>query len=332
MTLSRRSMLRQGLGWSAAVAAGVAVPEAVTQAAHAKPPVGAGQFRFAVIADTHIIDEFYVPGSENGAEDNDSILRTRERLIAARDVINRVHPADGRAVEQVFLVGDCFHNYSANDLDFYYKHRTRLDHAREILDGFAMPVHVGFGNHDYDERAGTPITRAMSHQLFRDKLRTPEPYYAVEYKGVRFLHLNNFLGRTWDPDQPPRGRAIGSLGETQLLWAEAQFAVRRPTVVLVHYPLWFVQPTEVADFGLHSLLRKYQDSIRIVIAGHYHRWIDFAHTYGPQHTVMAATRYDPHAFMLFDADARTGEVRWVDADRPQWSTHFAKPYGAGRAT
>ncbi len=34
----------------------------------------ASRFHFAVVADPHIIDEFYVKGSENGVEDNESIL------------------------------------------------------------------------------------------------------------------------------------------------------------------------------------------------------------------------------------------------------------------
>jgi len=35
-----------------------------------------GKFYFALIADTHIIDNFYVKGSENGVEDNESFLGT----------------------------------------------------------------------------------------------------------------------------------------------------------------------------------------------------------------------------------------------------------------
>ena len=99
----------------------------------------------------------------------------------------------------------------------------------------------------------------------------------------------------------------------QLQWAEAQLAARRPTVVFVHYPLWIVMPTEVRDFGLHPLLRRYKDSILVVLSGHWHKWVDFAQTFGPQHTVSAATRYDPHAFMLFEADGQAGTVRWLDS-------------------
>src|ERR1700743_701008 len=65
------------------------------------------KFYFALVADTHIIDDYYVKGSENGVEDNESILVTTPRFASARDLINSLHPA----IEQVFLIGDYFHNY-----------------------------------------------------------------------------------------------------------------------------------------------------------------------------------------------------------------------------
>src|ERR1700679_1116784 len=67
------------------------------------------KFYFALVADSHIIDDFYVKGSENGVEDNESILVTTPRLTSARDLINSLHPA----IEQVFLIGDYFHNYTS---------------------------------------------------------------------------------------------------------------------------------------------------------------------------------------------------------------------------
>ena len=118
---------------------------------------GGRYFYFALLADTHIIDNFYVKGSENGVEDNESILVTTPRLTAARDLINSLNPA----IEQVFVLGDYFHNYPSTDYDFYFKNTTRLDNAKAITDGFHMPVHIGFGNHDYDVRH---VSREMSHQ------------------------------------------------------------------------------------------------------------------------------------------------------------------------
>ncbi len=93
------------------------------------------KFYIALVADSHIIDDFYVKGSENGAEDNASILLTTARLTAARDLINILNPA----IEHVFLIGDYFHNYPSTDYDFYFKNVTRLDHAKTITDAFKMP-------------------------------------------------------------------------------------------------------------------------------------------------------------------------------------------------
>lgn len=284
-------------------------------------PASSNRFHFAVMADTHIIDEFYKAGSENGAEDNDSILRTAERLASARKLINSLHPK----IEQVFVAGDCVHNYPSADYDFYFQHRTRLDIAKDMFGEFQMPVHLGFGNHDYDVPR---ISREMSHRLFAEKLQT-KPYSVVDYKGFRFIHLNNFMGSTWDKDSPDFNKGVGSLGEEQLQWLEGLLHERKPTVIFTHYPLWLINSTEVRDFGLQQLLLKYRDTIQLVISGHWHKWVDFAHTFGPQHYVSASTRYDANAYMLFEADNRRQTLRWMNADLVEWATHFSKPYGTG---
>ena len=149
-----------------------------------------GKFYIALVADSHIIDDFYVKGSENGVEDNESILLTTPRLTAARNLINSLNPA----IEQAFLLGDYFHNYPSTDYDFYFHNTTRLDNAKAITDGFNMPMHLGFGNHDYDVHR---VPREMSHRLFAAKFNT-QPYSVLDYKGWKFIHLNNFLGSTQD--------------------------------------------------------------------------------------------------------------------------------------
>ena len=278
------------------------------------------KFYFALIADTHIIDNFYVKGSENGVEDNESILLTTPRLTSARDLINSLSPA----IEQVFLIGDYFHNYPSTDYDFYFKNTTRLDNAKAITDGFHMPVHLGFGNHDYDVHH---VPREMSNRLFKAKFNA-EPYSVLDYKGWKFVHLNNFLGSTQDRTASDFNPNIGSLGEEQLHWFEAQMQQGKPTFVFVHYPLMQVAATEFGDYGLHPLLRKYKDNIQLVVTGHVHKWIDFAHTYGPQHYIMAATRYDPNAYMLMEVDTKRMTWRFMNADLVQWSTHYSGAYHA----
>jgi hypothetical protein len=282
---------------------------------------GSRYFYFALVADSHIIDKFYVKGSENGVEDNESILVTTPRLTAARDLINSLHPA----IEQVFLIGDYFHNYPFTDYDFYFKNETRLDNAKAITDGFHMPVHLGFGNHDYDVHR---VPREMSHRLFKAKFNA-EPYSVLDYKGYKFIHLNNFLGSTQDRSASDFNPSIGSLGEEQLHWFEAQLQQHKPTFVFIHYPLMMTVPAEFSDYGLQPLLRKYKDNILLVVSGHVHKWIDFAHTYGPQHYIMAATRYDPNAYMLMEVDTKLATWRFINANLVEWSTHYSQPYRAG---
>src|SRR5262249_20061337 len=77
-------------------------------------------FYFAIIADTHIIDEFY-RGPEGNPLDTETIFKTKERLTSARDLINSVTPK----MEKVFLVGDYFHNYPSDKWDFYFQNKTR---------------------------------------------------------------------------------------------------------------------------------------------------------------------------------------------------------------
>src|SRR5579871_6490989 len=85
------------------------------------------RFRFAVIADTHIIDEYY-RGPESNPEDTESILKTTERLKQTREHINSLRPA----MDLTFLVGDYFHNYPSPDIDFYFQNKTRVDACKEL--------------------------------------------------------------------------------------------------------------------------------------------------------------------------------------------------------
>lgn len=274
-------------------------------------------FRFAIIADSHIVDPFY-KGPEATPEDTESILRSSERLIAARDFLNTLR----LAAEQIFLVGDYFHNYPSPDVDFYFQNETRLDLAKKITDGFHAPVHAGFGNHDYDVPR---ISRETSHELFRRKFNL-QPYYSVEHKGIKFVHLNNFLGATWTPGNAAFKKETGSLGEVQLNWFEAELRQHKPTFVFVHYPMYIVQPREVADLGLHPLVKKYRDTIQLVVSGHWHRWFDFGRSYGPPHLVMAATRYDPNAYLIVDVDTRGMKHRLMNLDLVDWNTHYSAPF------
>lgn len=302
--LSRRQFLQYG-------AAGLALPSFL----HAQTDQHV--FRVGVIADTHIIDSFY-RGPESNQEDTESMFKTSERLTSARDVLNGLKPA----LERVFVVGDYFHDYPSTDLDFYFANTTRIDHAKALTDGFRMPVHVGFGNHDY---AVPHVSRDASHELFRRKLGV-EPYYAIDHRGWKFVHVNNFLGDTWTVGHQKYQKPVGSLGERQLNWLDAQLAERKPTFVFVHYPLRAIAPTEYLDLGLHTLLKKHTETVQRVISGHLHRWVDAAAAYGPPHLVIASTRYDADAYLILEIDTKAVYHRALNLDLVEWETHFSRPY------
>ena len=270
-----------------------------------------------MIADSHIIDPFY-KGPESNAEDTESVFHSAERLTAARDFLNALRPAP----DMIFLVGDYFHDYPSPDLDFYFQNKTRLDLAKEITDGFRVPVHIGFGNHDY---AVPRVPRETSHELFRRKFNV-QPYYSVDHKDWKFVHLNNFLGATWKAGDPKYRKDVGSLGEEQLNWFESELRQHKPTFVFIHFPLQIVEPLERADYGLHPLMKKYKDTIQLVVSGHWHKWFEFGRSFGPQHLVMAATRYDPNAYLLVDVDTQSATHRLLNLDLVDWNTHFSKPY------
>lgn len=274
-------------------------------------------FRFAVIADTHIIDDFY-KGPEGNPLDTETIFQTSKRLETARKAINGLNPP----IEKVFVVGDYFHDYPSADYDFYFQNKTRIDNAKALTDGFKMPVHVGFGNHDY---MVPQVSREMSHRLFKQKLGV-DPYYSVTHRNCKFIHLNNFQGETWNKDAKNYNKSTGSLGETQLNWFEAELKERKPTFVFIHYPLYSVQATEVRDYGMLPLLKKHKDTIQLIVSGHWHRWFDFARTFGAQHYVMGSTRYDEDAYMIVEVNTKRATNKILNLNLVDWATHYSQPF------
>jgi hypothetical protein len=314
MRITRSEFLRMGAAAGAALAF-----RPFSLAGQGLQAAPADTFYFALVADSHIIDDLY-KGPESTPEDTESMFKTTERLVAARDVINALRPK----MEQVFLVGDYFHNYPSPDVDFYFQNETRLDRAKAITDKFDVPVHVGFGNHDYSIPR---IPREMSHELFRRKFGL-QPYYSIDHRGWKFVHLNNFLGNTMVKGHADFNTSVGSLGEEQLNWFEAELGEHKPTFVFIHFPLYIDKPVEVKDYGLYPLLKKHRDTIQRVVSGHWHRWFDFGRSYGPQHLVMAATRYDPNAYLIVEANTRTVSHELLNIDLVDWNTHFSAPYKA----
>jgi len=281
-------------------------------------------FVFAVLADTHVIDDLYVPGSENGALDNETILTTRENLAAVRDAINGVWPA----IELVLVAGDVFHNYprEQEDWSWYQEQHTRIDIAQELLAGFAMPVYPVPGNHDY---AVPEISREFSHRLFQDKLGIA-PYYAVEYRGFLFLACNSQLGETWNPESARYNTSLGSFGHEQLRWVEAQLDRGLPTVLFWHHPYMSFASEEEGGRDMLQLLKTH-DNVVQSFAGHAHHWFDYRPLFGLPHLMLGSTRYDRNAMLIVEADPRDGTLRFLNGDCIDWEgSLYASPWVPGQ--
>jgi hypothetical protein len=163
-------------------------------------------------------------------------------------------------------MGDCFHNYPSTDYDFYFKNTMQVDNTKTITDGAIMPVYLGFGNHDYDMRHAP---REMSNRLFKAKYST-ELYSVVDYKELKFINLNNFLGSTQDNTASDFNPNKGLSGEEQPNWFEGHLK-HKPTFIFVPYPVVTNVAAKVGDYGLQRLLKKCQESIQLVVLGHLHK-------------------------------------------------------------
>ena len=266
-------------------------------------------FRFVVLADTHIIDDFY-EGPEGSEIDTQTIFLTGERLVTVRDYINALDPA----MEAVFIAGDYVHNYPSDQWDFYTDNITRFDTAKQITDEFTMPVYPGLGNHDYDI---PDISIDFTNRLFKEKYGV-EPYYYVDMHGWRFIHINNFLGETMNPQSEHYNRDQGSFGRQQLEWLDTVLAGGKPAFIFLHYPLPLIIRDEFDDISIQQLLLKYQETVQMIVAGHMHMWIDFGYDYGPLHWVMGSTRYDTNAYLLIEVDTELNSFTILNESCIEW--------------
>ena len=78
------------------------------------------------------------------------------------------------------------------------------------------------------------------------------------------------------------------------------------------------------------LPKRHADTVQRVVSGHWHRWFNFGRTHGPQHLVMASTPYDPDAYLIVEANVKTGRHELLNLDLVDWNTRFSAPYTARR--
>ena len=280
-------------------------------------------FNVVFLSDPHVIDEWY-EGPENGELDTTSILMANERLVRARD---RIHSL-GIPLDHAFVLGDVIHEYNSLDPMFYTdpSNLTAHDIVAEILSTFEMPVHLALGNHDYFV---PEMPREFVHELFREKLGMESPYYSVDHRGFRFIVMDSQLGDTWDAASPRFDTGVGSFGEAQLRWLDAQLAEGLPSFVMFHHHPIVLATDELDDpdfADIHAVLARHEENVLVALSGHLHRWWNHQRSYGTWHLTLGSTRYDEDSFWIVRCDTETGEFDVLNQDTPVWSTVDSLPY------
>lgn len=321
----------QSLGCDASKADADTPPADSATAADAPPfpdadgsPAPPRPFRVAVLADTHIIDDYYT-GPESSPLDTESIFRSAERLEHARDAIARTNPRPVLG----FVCGDIFHNYASDDADFLRGNETRIDRAKALFDSFPFPVWPAWGNHDYDP---PEIPVALSHALFEEKFGVA-PYYVVEHEGWDFILLSSELGPSWDPASARFDSELGSFGQTRLQWLDARLAAGRPTVIMWHHPLFAVMRDELPGAELPDLftvLERHKTTVKLTLAGHMHVWLDMTGEYPVPHYGVASTRYNGDNYWILEIDPQAGTVAILDFERAAWFSYDPNPFDLTR--
>lgn len=273
-------------------------------------------FRIALLADPHVIGDGYTCCESPGL-DTESIYKSRRRFETTRGLVNDLDPAPAAAL----LAGDLMHdNYRFDAIEDYTDPDlgSSAFHARRILDGFTVPVHVAWGNHDYGD------DRSFSHRLFREVFDT-EPYYAVEIGGWKFVMLDTQFGTATDPMDGFVRRVDGTLGAEQLAWLADELAEGMPTILVGHHhPLAGTLQADEDPGGpwpdVYTVVETYADVVRGVFFGHLHRWVDVGDFMGVPAWVIGGIRYDADNFWV--AELEQGGEDWsiVDYDKAVWGS------------
>jgi predicted MPP superfamily phosphohydrolase len=281
--------------------------------------------RVVFIADTHVIGPQYECCSESEGIDNDSIMRTPDRLAQTVSEINAIDPPPSH----VFVLGDVVHAaHHGTNFEWYTSGENAFTRASELLSGLNMPVHILWGNHDYEVACGGGEghhSRSFSHSLFSHFFGA-NPYGSVDAGGWRFVLLNSQLGPTWDASSAQCATNMGSYGVDQLAWLDEQLAEGKPSIVMSHHHMIASTARNENDGpnpDLSTVLGRH-DNVSAHLAGHLHRWVDLDATevHPVRHIILGATRYDTDNFWLVEFDA-SGDFEIVDYDKPKWSTTCA---------
>ncbi len=289
-------------------------------------------FRVVFIADTHVIGPQYACCSESEGLDNDSIMQTPDRLAQVRDAVNALDPQP----DLVFVLGDVVHDAHVFEAaEDYASDETGWSRAADLLDGFDAPVHLVWGNHDYDVSCDTgreQFERTFTHGLF-ERFFATEPTGYVDHEGWRFILANSQLGPTWTPGDPLCNTSLASYGREQLSWIDGLLSDGMPTMVMAHYYMAVTESEEDPEgpfAGLPAVLEAHTN-MKLFLAGHMHRWVDGREGSAFPQVILGATRYDTDNFWLFEFEKNVDKYAIIDETKPRWYTTCADTWTYGDA-
>ncbi|GFR50261.1 hypothetical protein Agub_g12447 [Astrephomene gubernaculifera] len=270
--------------------------------------------RVALLADAHLIGPQYKCCSESNDVDNDSIMKTVDRLQEAQRQINSLSPSPSAVV----FLGDVIHNgYYSHDFNWYLANRNAYTVGSEVFQHFSAPVHFLWGNHDYHTVCGNSTAShdraGLSHRLFRHFLGpTALPYSSRRLGRYLLIFLNAMLGPSWDSAHPRCDTSQASLGAEQLAWLRRQLAGGAPAFVFLHRPLPATMRNEAPALAplsdVLSVLLAHRSSVMAVFSGHYHRGLNWSSAYPFPHITLPACRYDHDNWFLLSLPQR-GPIR-----------------------
>lgn len=294
-------------------------------------PKGTGPLRIAVFSDTHIIGPQYTCCSENGDLDNNSIMRTQERLEESIERLNAVEPA----VAAAFVLGDIVHDARVFDsLEAYEGQDTAWSRAETIFSKLKVPLYLALGNHDYDFSCGDSAEpHDLVHQLADRYLNTP-PYQRVDLGEWSFFVANSQLGPTFELGNPLCDGGSGSLGAEQLSWLKEGLAEGRPSVVMSHhYPVVMEKNEDPGGSIDFETVLSGAPNLQVALSGHSHRWIDFGDGFPFRNLLLGGTRYDSDNFWIIELAEDGSSFEIVDFEKPEWYTTCSNTwvYTAGEA-
>jgi 3',5'-cyclic AMP phosphodiesterase CpdA len=226
------------------------------EAALTSPELGDFQFRFAVLADTHI--------NPTDGESPSPWLTNRHANARSRAVVQEIN-----RYEPAFTVhlGDIVHPVPSQPT-----YSDAAVQARSVLDRLDSPLHCVPGNHDMGDKYVEWAPAVVVNEPFLDVYESHfgKDFYAFEHKGCRFVVLNSQVfnsGLAREADQ--------------WSWLEAELAANGAsrTFLFSHYPPYVADPREIEHYdnmgepARGRLLRLVErHGVTAVFAGHVHNY------------------------------------------------------------